>query len=301
MKIHPSSAALLALILLAPGCVLGGSRYKRPRDLDDAWMVDKLRLLGIRGTPAEAAPGETVDLEALLVDPQESVEMVIWLACAWTDSESDGCAVDLSALDLEDPTPEDLAAAGVVGIEPFWSPVYEVPTGFLDGLDERTRENGAYLSLQVMALPEGAAQAEDGAEIDYNLVEVGTKLLPISQSVTPNQNPEIIGWTLDGLELPPRGPVLLDAGQAYDVGILLSDASVEDYMWMESDGDLRENTEEPYTTWFASGGELLESWTIHPHHEATWVAAEAGTGTWWAVVRDRRGGMSWSWRDFEIR
>lgn len=301
MRIHPASTGLLALIVLAPGCVIGGSKYKRPRDLDDAWMVEKLRLLGIRGTPAEAAPGETLELEALLVDPHESVEMVIWLACAWTDSDSDGCSVDLSALDLEDPTPEDLEAAGVIGIEPFWPPVYQVPSDFLDGLDERTVENGAYLSLQVMALPQGALDAQDGAEIDYNEVEVGTKLLPVSLSATPNHNPAIIGWTVDGLELPAGAPVLLDAGQAYDVGIVLSEASIEDYVWMESDGDIRDNTEEPYTTWFASGGEIVDYWTIHPHHEATWVAPESGTGSWWAVVRDRRGGMSWSSLDYEIR
>ena len=110
------SALLVGFALLTTGCVIGDGKYKRPRELDDGWKIDKLRLLGVRATPAEARPGETVRFESLLVDPEESVEMVLWLACAWTDSDSDGCTVDLSSLDLDDPTPEDLEAAGVIAL-----------------------------------------------------------------------------------------------------------------------------------------------------------------------------------------
>ena len=79
----------------------------------------------------------------------------------------------------------------------------------------------------------------------------------------------------------------------------------ERYQYVNSDGAVEDRVEEPYASWFVAGtdpdgagdpgGELLETVTLWPYMDASWLSpAERGaSGTWFAVVRDRRGGMAW--------
>jgi hypothetical protein len=112
-----------------------------------------------------------------------------------------------------------------------------------------------------------------------------------------------VGWTMDGIRIPDGAVVEVDPGQGYDLGVEFAADAVEDYVWMESTGDLREGTEEPYVTWYATAGSIEDYWSIWPSTEGLWIAPVERdvSGTWWAVVRDRRGGISWRAQAFHVR
>ncbi|MBX2801367.1 MAG: hypothetical protein KTR31_27060 [Myxococcales bacterium] len=294
-------AFLVSAGLLVQGCVINNDKWPRPRDLSQTWMVDRTRILGVRADPPEIAPGQRAEMSALIVQaPGEEEPLgVLWLAC---EDGGAGCATDLGALDLEN---VDLAQAqelGVIGFEPGLAPMYTAPTDVLDDLDERERREGLNVQVQLTAIPLDDL-GETTGEIDFNALEVGFKRLVVSEATTPNNNPVLEAFTVDGLILPPEAEVIqVEAGQVYDLGIALSEfGGREVYEFLNSDGVVEERTEEPYAAWFSTGGTLNETITLWPFMEASWVAPEEGeSGTWFSVVRDRRGGMSWWLQDWEV-
>jgi len=68
---RPSLAALLLSLPLA-ACL---------EDLPSPSVVDDLRVLAVKAEPAEAAPGDSVTLEALVVDPLARPPRYAWYAC----------------------------------------------------------------------------------------------------------------------------------------------------------------------------------------------------------------------------
>ena len=111
--INPRHAVVFALVL--GGCVIGGDKYPRPSELPDAWFVDRLRILAVQPEPPEARPGEPVQFTALVADPLGEADLSVWLACGADQSSGAGCDADFTSLP-ENPTAEELAAAGVIGI-----------------------------------------------------------------------------------------------------------------------------------------------------------------------------------------
>ncbi|MEQ1564955.1 MAG: hypothetical protein ABMA64_04905 [Myxococcota bacterium] len=289
------------------GCVIGGDKYPRPRDLEDDWSVTRTRLLGVASEPAEARPGDRVTFEALFGHPPGDPEAlsVVWLACPVTDDTdwTGGCATDFGAIDFDDPDPAALAELGFIGFEPGLPPAYQVPADLLDGLDDAARLEGVYVMVQLFALPPAAL--EDPENLDFAEVESGYKRLVVSEAATPNHNPPLGAFTVDGSVIPAGATVHLDRLQPYELGVVLAEGAIETYDYLTSDGAVEVRVEEPYVSWFATGGELIESVTLWPSIEATWVSPPAegqesdfggdpvDSGTWYAVLRDRRGGMSW--------
>lgn len=296
---------LLPLVLwLASGCVIGNDKYPRPSELSPAWLVDRLRLLGAAAEPPEARPGDTVTFRALVADPTGETSLVVWLACEPTGTEADefGCAgLDPSAIS-EDATVEELQAAGVIGVEPYWSPTWTVPDDILDELPDEDRSEGLSVLVQIAAFPESALESGDTA-IDYDEVEVAFKRLVVSEALTPNENPALVGFTVDGAAVPDGAVVEVDAGQQYTLGVTYADGAAETYTYVNSDGIEETRTEEPYLAWYATAGTVVEPYTLWPYTSADWLAPDeiGESGTWWAVVRDRRGGMAWIGQSFTIR
>lgn len=288
---------VLAPILLLGGCVIGGNKYPRPRDLTPDWKVDRMRLLGIRSEPAEARPGDVVTFEALIgTAVDDATELaVIWLACP-LDYQSFGCTTDLGGIDVTTATPDDLASIGFIGFEPGLPPVYTVPTDLLDDLEPEARAEGAYVFVQTLALPMSLLEDEAALdELDFSVVASGYKRLVVSEAQTPNHNPDIGLFTVDGIPVPAGATVRVDPEQSYDIGILLPEGARETYTYINSLGGPETRVEEPYVSWYTTDGEMTEEVTLWPYLDATWIApAEVGTeGRWYAVLRDRRGGMSW--------
>jgi hypothetical protein len=283
---------MIALSFLS-GCVIGGDRYLRPRDLAPASLVDRPRILAIAAEPPEARPGTFVSISALLARPLDDATdyVQIWLACPIDESGGFGCETDLSTLDPDDPAA--LLEAGVIGFEPGLPPSYVVPEDFLDDLPEEDRAEGAYVLLQTTAFP--ADGLEDPAGIDLTEAEIAYKRLVVSLAQTPNHNPVLGQWRVEGAPVPIDGIVHLQRRSYYDLAVEIVDTSIEIYLFRNSDGELEERVEEPYVAWFTTGGELQEEVTLFPYVDATWLSPSrsGAAGEWFAVVRDRRGGMSW--------
>lgn len=302
----------LALLcaLLVGGCVINSDKYRRPRDLAPDWLVDRTRLLGIRAEPAEARPGDVVTFEALIGQAwgDDTELAVIWLACPVDDEGNGfGCVTDFGSIDVATADPADLASLGFIGFEPGLPPVYTVPDDLLDGLEPDQRAEGRYVLVQTVALPLDLVD-EQTEELDFALVDSGYKRLVVSEAETPNHNPGLGVFTVDGFPVPQGAVVTLDPGQTYELGVLLLDDARETYVYVNSSGGTEDRVEEPYATWFTTGGDMTEEVTLWPYLEATWVAPsdeadgeeplEDPSGRWYAVFRDRRGGMSWLVQDW---
>ncbi len=286
-------APVLGHALLLTGCVIGANKYPRARDLAQVWEVDGVRLLAVRAEPPEAVPGQLVTFEALLADPDGEGLSSVWIACPPDEAGGFGCAVDLSAIDPETFDPEQAEELGIIGFEPGFPPSYTPEPELLDGLDETARQEGVYVTVQVAAFPASAIENPDA--FNYNEVEVGYKRLVVSEAATPNHNPEIANFLVDGVPVPPGATAHVDSKQLYQLGVQLTAESIEEYEFLTSDGDIEMRVEEPYVSWYCAGGTLAEAFTLYPYTEADWTSPEEpGETTCWAVVRDRRGGMNWA-------
>jgi hypothetical protein len=299
--------ARFAWIALVAGCAIGDKQFKKPEDLSPAWLVDKPRVLAIVAEPPEVAPGEIARFQALIVDPSEAPRAVVWFACE-PASSSDlgfGCAIDPS-IDFADATVDELIEAGLIGFEPTLPPVYTPRADLLDDLAPEDRAEGKYVTIQVAAFPAdalaGAGDTDEPATgLDFNAVEVAYKRLVVSESATPNQNPALGRFVVDDLPVPADAVVQVDPSEPYELSFELPDTSVEAYTYVNTAGEAEDRVEEPYASWYASGGEVEEEATLPPYWASTWIAPESGEGTWWVVVRDRRGGMAWRAQPWAVR
>jgi hypothetical protein len=266
------------MLLLLHGCVIGSDKHPRPRDLPPAWLVERPRILAIQAEPPEAVPGQTVTFSALIgLPPEEEVELgVIWLACPVDDEGNGfGCVTDFGAIDLENPDPEALAELGFIGFQPGFDPVYTVPDDLLEGMDEQQRLEGSYVLVQVTALPLSVLE-EPVDEVDFSEIQSGYKRLIVSEAPTPNHNPAIGALTVDGLLVPAEAEAVhVEASQSYELGALLPEGAIERYVYLNRDGQQEDRVEEPYITWFTTGGELVNPYSLWPGSlQVPWTAPE---------------------------
>jgi hypothetical protein len=284
------------LPLLLSGCVIGSDRWQRPRDLPDEWLIDRVRVLAVQAEPPEAVPGATIAFSALVTQPVDDPYNVIWFTCPPTDDGGIGFGCELpdtSSIDASDP--EALADLGLIGFEPFLSPTYTIPIDALDGVAEEDRAEGLYQLVQVTAFPPEYLDPEQAPDaIDFDEVEAAYKRLIISEARTPNRNPLLSRFSVDGFDVPDGATITVEEGQTYQLSTTIAESLVEEYVYVTSEGVEEWRTEEPYANWYTTGGDLNENLTLHPYLDVTWVAPESGTsGKFWVVVRDRRGGMAW--------
>ena len=285
---------------LLTGCVINGDKYDRPRDLSAESFVDRTRILAIRAEPPELSPGEQADISALLIDPNDEIENTLWVACSEEDATSFGCAIDFTGIDFTSSSPEELEEAGVIGFEPFLSPQFTAPEDALENLPEAERAEGTSSLVQAFAFPTMDGVSES---FDFNTIESAFKRIVISEAATPNNNPIIETWTIDGIPVSTSEPVRVAPGASIEVGIVLDEATIESYTYLNSEGDIEQRTEEPYARWYTSGGSIDEEVTLYPYLDASVRTPETvGTeGTWWTVVRDRRGGIAWVSQEFIVQ
>ena len=270
-------------------------------DLAQSWQIDRLRVLAVAAEPAEPRPGDTVTFPSLVVSPVAEVAMVTWFACLSEAADDFGCEIDadaLSALDGVDPstmTEEELAArsaelvaAGLIGVEPYLPPVWQVPTDALDGLDEDAKLEGLSAFVSVSAIPAGDGVTEADVELAY-------KRVVVSEAVTPNHNPGVVGFEVDGAAVDPGERVAASRGQTLSIRLVLAADALESYQFQLDDGTVDDRVEEPYFAWYTQDGSFDQENTLYPDDGVEWTAPDAaGELSLWAVVRDRRGGMGWA-------
>jgi hypothetical protein len=296
LRRRAARTARCATALLLGGC--------GAQDLANTWELDRLRVLAIAAEPAELRPGETTALRSLVYVPTGATFGTgIWIGCLPSAADNFGCGSDSSALeslaelDPATATPEELAAAleaareaGLLGIDPFFPPTWTAPTDALDGLDPRQQAEGISAVIN-LTVTEG--ERADGAEPDLELVY---KRVPVSLSPTPNHNPTITGWRVDGEPWSEgEGPLPVRSGATLSIEPILSADSLEAYTYENTAGEVEDREEEPFFTWFTEAGDFDQALSLYPEVAVEWTAPEAldTEALIVAVARDRRGGMAW--------
>jgi len=291
-------------------------------ELSQTWQLDRTRILAVRpfvqgepdlvlGTRAEGRPGETLGFEALTYSPEnDPIGGLLWIACLDEENPNDGCSIDED--DAKDKEDIDLdAEAGFIGFEPLFSPVLPIPEGVLESLPEEERAEGISALVNIIAIPESEmALLEDDSsdeekeelELDADNYEIAFKRVPVSESPTPNHNPDIIDFVVAGERLDGAAGFTARSKTTYIIEPILADGHIETYTYTSSAGELEYRTEEPYFSWYTElGATDSEDWatfdqpfSLNPYNSVEWTAPKSpGQITIHVVVRDRRGGMGW--------
>jgi hypothetical protein len=290
---------VLLLGIALPACVLNGDKYAKPSELAPSWAVENTRVLGIQAEPPEVGPGESVSFDALIGQPMDATAPLVrtWFACPTTeDGVGLGCTFDANPDELMSDSADfdALLDAGLIGVQPGWDPLYQTPLDLLDSLPEEERSEGSYVLVQLAVL-DAETENEPTDQLDPGDMAIAYKRVVVSEAATPNHNPTLDGFDVEGFAVEQDEVVYVDPGQPYELGIRISDASVETYTFLNGDGVAEERIEEPYVAWYTTGGTLRESVTLYPYTQADWISPKRSgiDGLWYAVARDRRGGMVW--------
>ena len=265
-------------------------------ELSQNWQLDRTRILAAQAEPAEAKPGELVRFQSFVYSPQH-IESVVWFACLPESASDFGCSIDPSLLESmqsdDEPDFNALLEAGFAGAEPAFPASWTAPEDALEGLSEAQSNDGLSAFVTLSAIPQ---DADENTEI-----EVAYKRFPISSSSTPNQNPVVDSLSIDDVVYSQEDVFVATAGQTYTISPNFSAEHVETYSFLNREGIYEERTEEPYFSWFTDCGLFDQPLSLHPYNDVEWTAPSVPlTGKVITIMRDRRGGIAWSWINVEV-
>jgi hypothetical protein len=211
MKIVAARAVVttwVVLVAVAPGC---------SGDLPKSDVVDKLRVLAVRASPPEIAPGQTSVLDALVVGPPLAADAAVprlsylWLACTETAGLAlpGACGVTVDG----NGGPGTFAApdGGVPAAIPSCQAQPNAPLCLLGqtstvSLSPSPPLSGSQVTQVIItlivsdqdALACAAFAAEGtGAPPDPDHCVIAIKRLTVSNSASPNHNPELAKLSLN--------------------------------------------------------------------------------------------------------
>lgn len=253
-------------------------------DADPA-VIDGPRVLAVRATPAEAAPGETVALEALVVGaaapprwawctaPRPAAEARV-AAAGCLEGEPAALQPLGAGATLTAPLPAD--ACALFGSEPPPAPPGEPPPRPAD-----PDPTGGYhqpLRVTLGDAPATLARVRLRCALSGAPVAVARRY---AAEARPNRHPALADFTVtadgEGLRLTARWPA--DAAEAY----LRYDATA---------GALDEARESLTATFYVDGGALGAVRRTATALEARWAPEDGARA--WVVLRDDRGGVDWA-------
>ncbi len=257
------------------------------------------RVIGVRVTPPEAAPGARVVLEALVAGPEGPVPATVdWAFCSEGKplTENDvvasacligpGSPIAITSEPVEATMPLDACKRfgpelppSTPGQSPLRPRDPDVTGGYYQPV--RLRVDGA----SAIALPRVQCSLPN-APIDVALDH--------KQRYRANQSPAVVGLDLlaDGAIV---DPAAVPARRAVRVRVTWTPESEERFVVHDlAARALVERREALRVSWFASAGALSDEHTgadAGAASENTWRTPAAGPAHLWAVVRDDRGGL----------
>lgn len=291
-------------------------------DLKPETVVAGLRVLGIRATPADLAPGQTAFISALVVDPLRPGRRntVLWIGCDPDPKNLNRSACsDMNA--LSDPSALVPPAEGeaptlppgmrVIGVNE--RAAYTAPVGLFDALaaDDPVRRIGTVAQVLAVAVADEVSPAATPAELAVVFEKMRNKevasvvaifRIRVSEDGKPNQNPTVGALVLDGVEQPAGFTLRFLPEAQVPLGLTAADAEFEDYEQVSPAG-VEAKTERLIAAWYSTSGRFLEPRvTLRTETAQAFTAPGASgdpvpeqrTGSLWAVVRDTRGGNTWA-------
>jgi len=294
--------ALLAVLLC--GCF--------PSFEDRPWLVDKARVVGVRGVPAEARPNERVQFEALIASPSGTLVLPVqWAFCMAPRSIEErtgvtaSCANGANLQPITNPAPVIADACARFGPNPPPTSGDEPPRRPAD-----PDPSGGYY-VPVRALVVDPSSGEDVASFGFQRIRCdlagATRAIfeEYQDRYTENVNPSIgtvVAVDAAGVEYDASSVVQVAAGATLGIAVTAASDASEPYIVYEAENNvLRDHLESLEVSWSVSGGSLSrarqtlgESELSGGVFETTWTAPTApGAATIWIVLRDARGGSSW--------
>lgn len=247
-------------------------------------VVSDLRVVALRADPPTAAPGDSVELDALVVDPfgEDRPVTRLWAGCL-------NPPTDNPARCLQGGVPTMLGDGETARVE--------IPT---DALAER--ERGVFGVLLYLCAGGTPVLSDTGVECDGpdSSQVLAVKRIRI-EAQPDNENPAIDEVLLDGLPFAEDEPQGIDrchgSCEPHVLGVRAAAGSAE--TWVDA-GQTR--TEDLVTSWLATSGDFAAPFGLGPDAEADWTAPDAeGTVLFWFALRDDRGGVVWAARQALVR
>ena len=280
-------------------------------------LVDDLRVLGIRSTPANLAPGEVAQLEALTPDPTKRPTTVLWLGCEADPFNLNRTACADTSL-LEDPSSlgggEGALPNGVSVIGFNSTASYGTSATLFDALaaDDTRRQTGTVGQLLAFTVAEAVSPFATREELQGLFDRVKRKELRaivslyrihVSQSPERNSNPVVGALTVDGARWPTGARVAVKPGTPVTLDLEVPESAFEPYTSFTPDGPVAE-TERLLAAWYSTAGRFSHTRTaLRGDVKTRFTPPGSGdasdevpvdrTATVWGVVRDARGGQSW--------
>jgi len=242
-------------------------------------VVSDLRVVAVRADPPTAAPGDTVLIDALVVDPfgEDRSLTRLWAACV-------NPPADNPARCLQVGVPTVLGEAESVQVQ--------VP---VDALADR--ESGV-LGVLLYLCAGGTPTITD---TDVECVGAGaSQILAVKrvriEATAANTNPGIETILLDGESFDEADmPVLDRCGRDCAPHVLTLRASPDAADTYDDAGTPR--TEELVSSWLATSGDMEAPFGFGAETEVEWAPPDGeGLVLFWFALRDDRGGVAWAER-----
>jgi hypothetical protein len=281
-------------------------------------QVTDLRLLGVRATPADLAPGESARLEALVLDPSRAeLPTVLWVGCAADPFNQNRSPCADSAV-LQDPgaltggtgtLPDGVSVIGFNGMAS-----YSAPTSLFAPLaaDDSIRQTGTVGLVLAFAVAETVSPTANADEVKAVFDRVQKKeiksvlslfRLRISENTERNVNPTVDALLVNGARWPENARVGVKRGQAVPFDLVAPDGAFEPYTAITPAGT-SPTTEKIQVAWYSATGTFSQTNTALREAVTTTFTAPTGDDprnplperpqfSMWTVLRDSRGGQSW--------
>lgn len=291
--------ALLALNLVA--CEDAG--FERSEE------ITKLRVLAIQVDPPELGPGDTGDVQALVVDPEGRDVAYVWELCVVDDGPD---AEYACALDEEGETLGVTLSSDATAQIP-----YDTIAGFTGGIA------ALCASLETIDLPEFAtfpacdrgfpvtlrltATVGDGQGANREVAVKRVLLLREDIETEQNTNPTLSGLLVDGAPVAFGGQAVVAPGEEpLALQAVVAEDQAEQYE--DDDEEDGQNDEVLALRWFSTAGRIDRTQTFYARDGVPMVELQANeidftkgiavnSGTdvqMWLVLRDDRGGVDFA-------
>lgn len=281
--------AAAAMALVAAACT---------DSLDDRSDVRDLRILAIVAEPPElvlegALPD--VALTALVADPREPERVIdyAWTACGLTDDLR--CASADFAADL------GAGAAPLDGVAATMAVTPELLAAARE-LDTFQGFGGVALVAELVLAP--------GSDEELHAIKQVPAQLGLPEGTTPNANPTPPAVLHDGVAWPEDEVLEVAAGTEVAIEPVSPPEDAEEYSVYRFDLGVEDLVEYLDYDFFATAGPFSQGSTGGPPEiietetslSSRWTAPdEESDVTLWIVVRDGRGGLTWTSREVLVR
>jgi hypothetical protein len=286
--------------------------------------VAGLRVLGLRASPAELAPGQRATLSALVVDPTRPGQRntLLWLGCE-PDPLDQGRSLCSDTEALGDPTrfipvsddgtpPQLPPGVSVLGFNERAE--YAVRADLFSQLaaGDVRRTKGTVGQVLMFAIGADVNPLASREELEAIFEKVRTREIPsvitlfrlrVSEGAQTNTNPELGALRVNGEALAPGATLRLAGDKPTTLELTAPDSAFETYTQVAPDGTVETKTEQLISAWYSTSGRFEPSRVVlrsgtpleyrPPDGSRLQPFPQQRRGTLWSVVRDVRGGQSW--------